>query len=255
MFEEALDKLGLATPFIYGAGTYGFFHYLDNQASGQAKKAIAGWFKPLEYDRAAVAAAVVEIFDRLYTHPLLGWRAILRSALFTIVITAIFAYEILSIQTVDHPPLQFVAGLLLTNIISDYISLFFVRKLLVVGGKWPIVALVGGPVAGMCVVTLFFVAREVGLLAFWATPDVLPDVADTFIVWSLVFFVPTLAVHLWLPLFGFGILCVTGLHYLLRAIGGTQWFLERGDDHPLDAVGYVLGTMVFVGTAILQLVR
>jgi hypothetical protein len=254
MFEQALDKLGLATPFIYAAGTYCFFHYLDTQASAQARAAISGWFKPLEYDRAAVAAAVVEIFDRLFTRPLLGWRAALRSALFTIVVTAIFAYEILSIQYVDPPPLQSIAGLLLTNIVSDYISLFIVRKLLVVGGKRPMVALVIGPLAGMFVVLLFALVREIGLFAFWATPDVLPGVADTLIVWSVIFFLPTLAVHLWLPLFGFGLLCVAGLKHLLQAIGGVRWFLERGEDHPLDAVGYVLGTIVFVGTGVLQLV-
>ena len=66
---------------------------------------------------------------------------------------------------------------------------------------------------------------------------------------------PALAVHLWLPLFGFGLLCVNGLNYLLRAIGIMQWFLKRGNDHPLDAVGWVLGAIVFVGTGILQLVR
>ena len=78
---------------------------------------------------------------------------------------------------------------------------------------------------------------------------------NSLIIWSVIFFLPTLAVHLWLPLFGFGLLCVTGLKYLLQAIGGVRWFLERGDDHPLDAVGYVLGTIVFVGAGSLQLVR
>ena len=178
MFEQALEKLGLATPFVYAAGIYYFFHYLDGQASAQAKTAISGWFKPLEYDRTAVAAAVVEIFDRLYTRPLLGWRAALRSALFTIVVTAIFAYEILSVQYVEPPPWQSLAGLLLTNIASDYVSLFIVRWLLVVGGKRPTVALLVGPLAGMFVVLLFALLREVGLFAFWATPDVVAGVAE-----------------------------------------------------------------------------
>jgi hypothetical protein len=80
---EVIKQLGIVTPFIYAAGTYGFFHYLDKQASAKAKKAISGSLKPLEYDRAAVAVALIEIFDRLYTRPLLGWRAALRSALFT----------------------------------------------------------------------------------------------------------------------------------------------------------------------------
>ena len=69
------------------------------------------------------------------------------------------------------------------------------------------------------------------------------------------FALPAIAVHLWLPLFGFGLLCVRGLNYLMWATGKMQWFLKRGNDHPLDAVGCVLGALVFVGTGILQLVR
>jgi hypothetical protein len=93
---EVLKQLGFATPFIYVAGTYGFFHYLDKKASAQAKKAISGWFKPLEYDRATVAAAILELFDRLYTRPLLGWRAVLRSAVFTTIVATIVMYEIVA---------------------------------------------------------------------------------------------------------------------------------------------------------------
>jgi hypothetical protein len=70
--SEALKLLGFGTPFIYASATYGFFHYLDRKASGKAKQAISAWFKPLEYDKAAVATVLVELFDGLYTTPLLG---------------------------------------------------------------------------------------------------------------------------------------------------------------------------------------
>jgi hypothetical protein len=76
---DAAKLLGLGTPFVYASATYGVFHYLDGRASGQAKQAISGWFKPLEYDAPALSAAMVELFDRLYTTPLFGWRAMLRS--------------------------------------------------------------------------------------------------------------------------------------------------------------------------------
>jgi hypothetical protein len=32
---EIIKQLGFITPFIYAAGTYGFFHYLDKQASAK----------------------------------------------------------------------------------------------------------------------------------------------------------------------------------------------------------------------------
>jgi len=78
-----LTKLvpSLAIPGAYGAAAFGLFHWLDKKASGQAKRAISEWLKPLPYDRAAVGAAVVELFDRIYTSPLLSFRAFGRSML------------------------------------------------------------------------------------------------------------------------------------------------------------------------------
>jgi hypothetical protein len=64
---EALKLLGVSTPFIYASATYGLFHYLDSKASGEAKQAISSWLKPLEYAKADVSGAIVELFDRLYT--------------------------------------------------------------------------------------------------------------------------------------------------------------------------------------------
>jgi hypothetical protein len=246
-----IQQLQLPTAVVYATSTYGFFHYLDTQASAQAKKAISGWFKPLEYDKAAVAAAVVEIFDRLYTRPLLGWRAALRSAALTMIITAIFLYEVAGFLVSR----DFMVALFLTNIVTDYISLFIVRRYLLVAGNRPVFALVVGPVLGMCVVTLFTVARQLGLFYWDPAPYDLSEelgwMLDTYFYRMM--FLSGLAVHLWLPLLGFGLLCVTGLNYLMRAIGGMQWFLKRGNDHPLDAVGWVLAAIVFVGTAVIRL--
>jgi hypothetical protein len=44
--SEVLKLLGFSTPFVYAAAVYGFFHYLDKKASGQAKKAISAWLQP-----------------------------------------------------------------------------------------------------------------------------------------------------------------------------------------------------------------
>ena len=85
-----LKLLGFGQPVLYAAATFGFFHWLDRKASGAAKKAIAGWFKPLEYDGKAVRAALVEAFDRIYGAPLLSWRSFGRSAVISVILT--FAY-------------------------------------------------------------------------------------------------------------------------------------------------------------------
>jgi hypothetical protein len=58
--SEILKLTGFTTPFVYAAAVYGFFHYVDKKASAQAKKAISAWLQPKEYDKTAVADAIVE---------------------------------------------------------------------------------------------------------------------------------------------------------------------------------------------------
>jgi hypothetical protein len=61
MWQEALKLLGLSTPFIYAAATYGFFHFLDKKASGQAKKAISEWLGPIEVNAGDLARALISV--------------------------------------------------------------------------------------------------------------------------------------------------------------------------------------------------
>src|SRR6266545_6711219 len=86
--EEFSKHFGASVAFA--TPIYGVFHYLDSVASNNAKQALSDWFKA-KYDSSVVANALVEVFDHLYTRPLFGWRALLRSALFTTVLTVIVA--------------------------------------------------------------------------------------------------------------------------------------------------------------------
>jgi hypothetical protein len=138
-----LKLLGFTTPFVYAAATFGFFHYLDGKVSDEAQKAISGWLQPKEYDKVTVARAIVEIFDRVYTRPLLGYRALLRSVSFTLVLFVIFLYEIDKLKLfVEEFYSKYekmekfsLAMLLGTNMLRDYISLFIVRRWLVIGSR------------------------------------------------------------------------------------------------------------------------
>ena len=93
--EELLKHLGFTTPFIYAAAAYGFFHWLDKNASDEAKAALAQTMRFKDYKNEQVASALVEVFDRIYTYPLLRWRAFFRSLLFTTVVSAIFLFEVI----------------------------------------------------------------------------------------------------------------------------------------------------------------
>jgi hypothetical protein len=273
MLRDALKLLGLSTPFIYALVAYGVFHFLDAKASGQAKRAISSWFKPFRHDKAAVAAAMVEVFDRLYTTPLLGWRAFLRSTCFTLAVTSIFVVEMFPLRAL-FAPLEEIAyfiirAAILSNIVSDYVSLFVIRRWLVVAGYRPLFALLTGPLAGGFVIVLVYYVRDVVLVWFlWGGAFFgLMSWLKGFLVWvwlpfessdfptsSFLLFWPAVAVLLWLPLFALGALFVKAVNSFVWAVGKTQWFLKQGQHHPLQAVGYVAAVIVFAGITIVHVV-
>jgi hypothetical protein len=214
---------------------------LDKQASGQAKKAISEWIQPKEYDKAAVGDAILELFDRIYTRPLLGWRAAMRSIILTLIISAVFLYE--SSEWLVFLPLGMLAGMVSINAISDYISLFIVRRLLVVGRSKPFRAALLGPALGMVIVAILIVLYPTAIVIY-ITKGYLSFIEIGFIILPPLMFVGyiflaigALVVHLWLPLLALCIGTLKVINYLRIAIGWTQWFIKQGRQHPLDAVG------------------
>jgi hypothetical protein len=273
---EILRFLGFTTPLIYGAATYQFFHYLDKNASGPAKKAIAGWLQPKEYDRVAVANAIVEIFDRIYTRPLLGWRALTRSALFTVCISAIFLYELspssvnvwLGAIQAESSAWFAILAVLLPNIGCDYIALFIIRHFLALGGDKPILTLLIGPLAGISSVLVMLVLRAVLILGWalwldlltfdhrnWAEVVRHPLLASVIDPGFRELSLAALVVHLWLPLFGLCVVLLKATNYFRAAVGHTQWFFKRGRDRPLDAIGYVAASIIVVVAFAVQVVQ
>jgi hypothetical protein len=59
-------------------------------------------------------------------------------------------------------------------------------------------------------------------------------------------------VHMWLPLFGICVLLLRPLNYFRSAVGAVQWFLKKGQEHPLDAIGNVAAGLVFVVALVIQ---
>src|SRR5262249_10759418 len=77
---------GLAAPLAYAGATYAFFDALERRASPDERAAISEWIKSVRVDRDQVAAAVQELFDRVYGYPFLSWRTAGRVAAFSIVL-------------------------------------------------------------------------------------------------------------------------------------------------------------------------
>jgi hypothetical protein len=237
--------------------------------SGQVRlviEDISGWLTPLGYGKDAIGAALLEVFDNLYTRPLFGWRAFLRSALFTIAISTVFLLEFYSdlvipgrsegVDSYGSLWRNIFFPLLVTNIISDYASLFVVRRMLIVGRRTPLLALLLSPLMGMVVILSLFYVRDFLLDHFSLFTA---NLRSNIITWLMSFFsdrilmsrnivLPALLVHLWLRLFAACIVLMKVLDGLLWTTARAQWFLKRGKDHPLDAIGYVAATLVFIGT-------
>jgi hypothetical protein len=143
----------------------------------------------------------------------------------------------------------------LGNMIGDYVALFIIRPLLIMGNRRPMVALLLGPIAGISVVFLafgFFVAISVGLIkAFVEFRETPVSLVTASLVWQAL--LPAgFVVHLWLPLFALCVVLLRGLNYFRLAVGGTQWFLKGGREHPLEAIGYVGAVLAFVVTVLIQ---
>jgi hypothetical protein len=261
---EILKVVGVGTPFLYAAAVYYLFHRLDLRASGAAKKAVSEWFTR-RYEKAEVASAMVEVFDRIYTRPLLGWRACLRSAIFTLAVAAVVVevfYPVIFRIALHSPEMRSVWGEhLLTNVVSDYLSLFVIRRWLVLAGNRPFTALMTGPVIGFIIIGLCYAIRDIGSFAAGQGEFHLRYLGEWFPWWwdkltgtgtNRVFVFAAFSVNLWLPLFALGVLVMQGLNYFLFATSKMQWFLKQGRHHPFDAIGYVLALVVFVVTLAIQ---
>jgi hypothetical protein len=69
-------------------------YYLDNKVSDDAKTAVSAWLQPNAYDKSCGGRD----FDRVYTRPLFGRRALLRSAVVTVTIWLVFFFEFIGIS-------------------------------------------------------------------------------------------------------------------------------------------------------------
>jgi hypothetical protein len=207
------------------------------------------------------------VFDRLYTAPLLGWRAFLRSGLFSIILTLILAYEfysnIMFFMAYMVPEIRYQwFTQILTNIIADYTSLFFIRRWLIIAGRNPLFSLITAPLVGGIIIITYYIIHDVDSFSIKTQSFHLQYILDDLEWWtaaiqrrvstSRVLLIPVFAVHMWLPLFACGVVFAKVINAIRSSSARMQWFLKRGREHPLQAIGYVAATIVFVGSIIMQ---
>lgn len=280
--SEVLKLIGLGTPVLYATAAYSFFHFLDEKASDDAKTAIAAWLNPRAYDRKRLSAALLEVFDRIYGRPFFSLRAFARSAFLSIAISTAYMFEFEMLPQMWNFDFHDWASVLLIipvvfNILTDYISLFFIRKWLTFEWPSPMISLVTGMLLG-CIVIVAFFYLQMMVISTIAGQYILGGSLFENLVYEKIYLVnfldvfmsifasgghgdllstpalvlPAFAVFLWLPLLAFGMSFVKLTNRVAYAVAKVQWFLANGDEHPLEAVGFVAAFAVFAVTAILQ---
>jgi hypothetical protein len=272
--DEIAKLLGLGTPFLYAGAVYGLFYWLNENLSDDAKHALSRLLQVEDYDQGKVSAAIVEIFDRVYTKPLLSWHALFRSMLLTLAVTVIYLYEVGSLGSllgilkvmfgtqidflgiVHIVTTIFIVSMLL-NLLSDYASLFIIRPILQFSGKHPAATLFAG-VGAACIVVLVFIGARFVILEILLGADTLDSLGDKL---NQVYFrdgkeaflgIPAIIVFSWILLLGLAIALLRMVKPLSHATSTLRWLLKDGKDHPLVAVGYVAGAIVFFVSAIWQ---
>jgi hypothetical protein len=269
----------IGAPAALAGATYALFHFLDKTASGVAKETITGWIRGDRYNRFDLQSAMLLVFDKLYCLPF-GVRTIIRSATLTtlaFLLTQIYwmwIHNSLVATTWGEPRTTFEIAFWLSNIISDLISLFFVRLWFRktserIGITMSLLGCIIPSLIGIvaCYYAAFVAASVLGYqLEIFDYISVtgpsgggsmmLGDLGDeTESEFLLKFFLDdnlawimlsSLLMFIWLPLCFFGYLGLRFLNIFLYFIDLTQWFIKRGNQHPLRAIGVVASGLVFV---------
>jgi hypothetical protein len=146
---------------------------------------------------------------------------------------------------------------LLINVLSDYVSLFLIRRGIALSAKYPVWSQIRGFLVAAAIV---YLSLGVRFLTTFLAGRIFPvngfdydhiDPAE-FPFTPAFLFVPAVLVFAWLPLFSMGLIVLRLATPISTAISKMQWFLKDGTDHPLNAVGIVAGTVVFVCAAAWQ---
>jgi hypothetical protein len=114
--------------------------------------------------------------------------------------------------------------------------------------------MVAAPVIGSTVILVLYVIRDVFVSQIGPYDPAVDwnSYLRYFEIDSVFFLIPALLVHLWLPLFGLSVLVTKVIQLLMSTVGVARWFIEGGQDHPLQAVGFVATAIVFAAGAILH---
>jgi hypothetical protein len=169
MATSIVDVFGLGVVAASATATYGFFHWFGSkEVSDEAKLAVSRWFDNKKIDVSGVSKNFNDVFERIYSSPLLSWRAFKRSAIFSSALCVLFyAWWMFSegFPRLNTTAITVDAFVLLSNIFSDYVSLFIVRHWLSETSRSPFGAFLKSLIAAISVIVLLYGVQMVALAA------------------------------------------------------------------------------------------
>jgi hypothetical protein len=272
MEDKLFELVGLGVPFYLAAATYGVFAWLDSNASDEATKVISSWLHGGSQHKPDLGNLIINTFDRIYTTPLLSFRAFRRSAAISttmwvlvyltpwlVLVFTIDARRALRIFTNHAIVLELVVNVVVVMVV-DYVSLLFVRRFLNLARLHPINVSIMSSVVGFVIVAIGFIiygAIAITIVLRAGEPKTWLEVVaalNSFFRLAIPVPITTMAsafiIHLWLPLFALSSLAVRLVYLILRAVEWAQWFLKQGDAHPFKAIG-IVATIIVFGSAML----
>ena len=111
------DILGLAVPYI-AIVTYAVFSWLDNNASDRATKVISSWLHGRSHNKPDLGNLIIGAFDRIYTSPLLSFRAFRRSAAISMMIWVVVFFILRLVAFQANNNTDFPNGLKVTVVVE-----------------------------------------------------------------------------------------------------------------------------------------
>jgi hypothetical protein len=264
--DALLNQLGLGAAFVVALPVYSFFKFLDAKASDEANAAIAAWIKGERYESFSIGDAVITGFESLYGEQLFRLRAFFRSAILTTCVVTVY-YVYLAIRVNRGSPAVETVGSVLNQtefvvlyilpfvIVSDYFSLFLVRKALQTARSNLVASIALSVAAGSLVIAIVGFIEWKIFDHFFGFLDALasrPSSPIENIVSALRIAGPAFFVHLWLPLFFLGGLMSGAARLFFKAVSAAQWSVARGEQHPLEAIGLMASIFVFLVTVVVQ---
>jgi hypothetical protein len=253
---DLANYFGYGPPFMYAGAALVVFLWLDTDASEEAKATLANTMKLGVLEENKLAFVLVELFDRLYTYPLLSWRAFVRAMIFTLLITAMLFVDFADrINPSDMKQMTFTVALsMLCNVITDYIALFIIRPWLKWCGSKSVSTLMSRTIIGVLVMLIGATARWMALYLSLGLAWYFPELRSMYgaigdVPYTYLFAAPAAVAFAWLPLFMIGVMVSRFLLQSTWLVEKAQWFSRYVTEHPLQMIGCVAWLVTFIVSA------